>query len=68
MEIVKEVKGGKQRSKVAEAYNVTTSYISKLMKSAYIAKLEKARDMNIKLEALRAPTPAHEDLEMRAMK
>ena len=68
MEIVKEVKGGKQRSKVAEASNVTTSYISKLMKPEYIAKLEKARDMNLNLEALRAPTPVHEDLEMRLMK
>ena len=68
MEIVKDVKGGKQRSKVAQAYNVTTSYISKLMKPEYIAKLEKARDMNLNLEALRAPTTVHEDLEMREMK
>ena len=65
LEIVKEVKGGKQRSKVAEASNVTTSYISKLMKPEYIAKLEKAREMDLNLEALRAPTPVHEDLEMR---
>ena len=65
---MKEAKGGKQWSKVAEAYNVPTSYISKLMKPEYIAKLEKARDMNLNLEALRAPTPVHEDLEMRVMK
>ena len=68
MEIVKEGKGGKQRSKVAEAYNVTTSYVSKLMKPEYIAKLEKDRDMNLNLEALRAPSPVHDDLEMRVMK
>ena len=65
MVIVKEVKGGTQKSNVAEAYNVTTSYISKLMKPVYIAKLEKARDTNLNVEALRAPTPVHEDLEMR---
>ena len=68
LEIVKEVSGGKQRSKVAEAFDVTTSYISKLMKPEYITKLEKAREMSLNLVALRAPTPVHEDLEMRVMK
>ena len=65
---MKEVKGGKQSGKVAKAYKVTTSYISKLMKPEYIAKPEKASDMNLNLEALREPTPVHEDLEMRVMK
>ena len=51
-QLITEVRGGKQRSKTAEKFGVTTSYISKLMKSEAIAKLEKARDMELNQDAV----------------
>ena len=64
-QLITEVQGGKQRSKTSEKFGVTTPYISKLIKPEAIAKLEKARDMELNQDAFRAPTPVYENLERR---
>lgn len=68
LQIVEAVKAGKQRSKVAEEYGITKPYITKLMKPDKIAELHKSRDMELNLDALRAPTPVHTGLETRLLK
>lgn len=52
---------------MAATYGVTTSYISKLMKPDKIAELHKTRDSELNLDALRTPTPMHEDVEKRLL-
>ncbi|CAN0416956.1 unnamed protein product, partial [Ectocarpus sp. 12 AP-2014] len=61
--IVQAVQGGQARSKVAVEYGVTKSYITKLMKPDKIVELEKARDMELNIDAKRTPTPVNADLE-----
>ncbi|CAM9902930.1 unnamed protein product, partial [Ectocarpus sp. 13 AM-2016] len=68
LQIVEAVKAGKQRSKVAEEHGITKPYITKLMKPDKIAELHKSRDMELNLDALRAPTPVHTGLETRLLK
>ena len=63
--IVRAVQGGQQKSKVAREYGVSKSYVTKLMKPDKITALEKARDVELNMDAKRTLTPVHADLEVR---
>lgn len=65
LQIIREIKEGKQKSKAAQEYGVGTSYITKLMKPENIAALEKRRELDLSQDANRAVAPKYGDLEAR---
>lgn len=67
LQIIKEVKEGKQMNKIAERFNVSKSYVSKLMKPETIAALEQNHDAEFNQDVFRVPKPVHEELESRLL-